>query len=153
MTYVLEKILTVRDLRENRALNRLVQSRAALIRAEELKSLKQRELGEYCRWRLDQERRLFGELRDKTAAVKDLNLFKDTVRSLRQDQAERARQVEVAAGREMEARTMPGRTERKQRSRSTKASAWKPFTCKPRSRLKMRWKKPVENSCQSNKVC
>lgn len=104
MTYVLEKLMTVRDLRENRALNRLVQSREALMRAEELKQRKERELGAYRDWRLDQERRLFGELQNKPAALKDLNLYRDTVRSLRRDQAEQSRQVEAAAGRVIEAR-------------------------------------------------
>jgi hypothetical protein len=103
MTCVLEKMLTVCALRENQALNRLVQSRAALIRAEDLKRRKEQELAVFRRWRRDEERRLFDELRGQPVAVKDVDLFNATVLTLRQDQADRTRQVEAAAGRVVEA--------------------------------------------------
>lgn len=97
MTYILEKILTVREHRENKRLNHMMnckeQVRKAIIRQRQ----KEKELYDYRRWRLMEEGRQFDNLKQKAANVNDLMYFTDTLHTLRREQAAKAAMVQDAS--------------------------------------------------------
>lgn len=102
MNYILEDLLSVRRLRENKALNAMVQRKADVERAIANKAQKEKELRDYRQWRLEEERRLFDDLQQQAGSVQDILLFVDTTNGLREDQANRAQQV-VKAGEQISA--------------------------------------------------
>jgi type III secretion protein O len=96
MAYGLEKLLTVRILREDRARNQLARSKAELARAEMHRHQKEKELVDYRQWRRKEETRLFGVLRSKNASRHELLLFNDSTNTLRQNQAAKVQQLQEA---------------------------------------------------------
>jgi Type III secretion protein YscO len=97
MTYILENLLSIRTHRENKALNHMMNSKAALQHAEDLKRRRIQELCEYRRWRRLEEKRLFDELKHQPASVQDMLCFNDIVNSLRSDQALKMQAVDDSA--------------------------------------------------------
>lgn len=102
MTYVLEDILSVRRLRENKALNTMVQRKTDLECAMANKAQKEKELHDYRQWRVEEEQRLFADLQQQSGNIQDILLFVDTTNGLRESQANRAQQV-VKAGEQINA--------------------------------------------------
>lgn len=102
MAYVLEDILSVRRLRENKALNAMVQRKADLERAITCKAQKEQALSDYRQWRLEEEQRMFTDLQQQAGNIHDILLFVDTTNGLREGQADRAKQV-VEAGEQITA--------------------------------------------------
>lgn len=97
MSYVLEKMLTVRKHRENKARNHVVRSKAQLAQAEALKDSKAQELSAYHSWRLEEEERMLATFEGQSVVVQDLLCFRSTVRSLRAHQSAKFEQVAAAS--------------------------------------------------------
>jgi type III secretion protein O len=97
MPYILEKILTVRDHRETKSLNHVVHCKEDVRRSVAIQRQKEQELDDYHQWRQLEEERRFDHLKQQPANVHDLLYYKDTIDTLRQDQAARARRVDEAA--------------------------------------------------------
>ena len=96
MAYGLEKLLSVRVLREEKARNHLSRVKTELVSAQMQRHRKEKELVDYRHWRIKEEKRLFGVLKGKPASSYDLMLFNDTTNTLRQNQADKVRQVDEA---------------------------------------------------------
>lgn len=96
MPYVLKNLLTVREHREYKARNHVVQTTTRLDRAKDLKHSKEQELSAFQHWRMDEEQRLLKALSEQQASVQDLLCFRSQVRGLRSDQKDKSLQVETA---------------------------------------------------------
>lgn len=96
MSYVLGKMLTVRQHRESKARNHVVQSQAQLVRATAQKHSKEQELSAYHSWRIEKEQRMLEALDGNSVSVQDLLCFRSMVRSLRSQQSDKFKQVVTA---------------------------------------------------------
>ena len=68
MAYGLEKLLSVRVLREEKARNHLSRVKTELVSAQMQRHRKEKELVDYRHWRIKEEKRLFGVLKGKPAS-------------------------------------------------------------------------------------
>lgn len=93
MPYTLEKMLSVRAHRENKAMNHMVQCQGKLNRALELHRKKETELSEFRSWRQHEEQCLFNHLQGQPATVQEVMIFLDTTSTLREGQAAKAQEV------------------------------------------------------------
>ncbi|MEJ2639035.1 MAG: YscO family type III secretion system apparatus protein [Desulfosarcinaceae bacterium] len=97
MTDPLQQLMTVRDLRERKAQNRVARGKARLEQARAEKGRRTEELVAFQNWRLEEERRQVAALTGQTASVQDLLCFRSRIDGLRADQAARAHRVAEAA--------------------------------------------------------
>lgn len=97
MTYILEKILTVREHRENKSLNHMMKCKQEVRRAVIRQHQKKKELHDYHQWRQLEEGRRFDNLKQKPANVHDVMYFTDTINTLRREQDAKARRVHDAS--------------------------------------------------------
>lgn len=96
MPYPLEKMLSVRQHREEKKLNQVVKQKEQVKKAVALKHQKEQELVSYRQWRPVEENRLFDHLQSQPANVHDVLYYSDTVDTLREKQADKTQEVHAA---------------------------------------------------------
>jgi len=96
MKYVLEDLLKIRKIREERAQTELLKKKQALEAAIRFVEQQQQELEEFKKWRLKEEDRIYEEAKGKLMSLDDLDNLRLQITLLREEEMLKAKQVEDA---------------------------------------------------------
>ena len=96
MRYVLEDLVRIRRLREDRAQREVVKRRHDVEKAFQLLVERKQQLSDYTGWRLEKEELLYGRVRNKVISLKDLDDLRAEVSFMRDQEAALAKAVQDA---------------------------------------------------------
>ena len=102
---IFDKLLTVRTLRTDKAQRKMVECKAVLEEARQLKQRKDQELVSYRQWRNQKERRLLEELKQAPRHAHALIEYKEKVRYMRYAEASHVEAAAEAAQKVVDAET------------------------------------------------
>jgi hypothetical protein len=86
MKYILDDLMTIRDHREKEALSRILKARKILEDAKRSAEEKTEELISFARWRVNEEKRLFDEIKNTIQRRCYLDYFLQSVDELKEKQ-------------------------------------------------------------------
>jgi type III secretion protein O len=86
--YPLGSLLTVREFREQAASNEVNACKARVREAQELVEKRKQELRDYIQWRVEEEKRLFAEIKNREIAYRGLEDHQQDIQQLRGREAQ-----------------------------------------------------------------